>query len=68
MINNERISITADSVKECKAKYIAMKYGVIEARKKQKTLKKTLKTALTECIDARSGLPFPAHDLRLRAL
>ena len=60
MINGERISITADSEEECKAKYIAMKYGVMEAKKKQKVKKKTLEAALTEYINARKGFRSPS--------
>lgn len=60
MVNGERISITADSEEECKAKYIAMKYGVIEAEKKQKTKRKTLEDALTEYIESRKGFRSPA--------
>lgn len=60
MIDGQRISITADSEEECKAKYIAMKYGVIEAKKKQKARKKTLEEALTEYIDSRKDFRSPA--------
>lgn len=60
MINGERISITADSVEECKAKYIAMKYGVMEAEKNKKSKRKTLEDALTEYIDSRRGFRSPA--------
>ena len=34
LINGERISITEATEEECKAKYIALKYGVLEAKKK----------------------------------
>lgn len=60
MVNGDRISITADSEKEVIAKYMAMKNGVIEAKKKEHPGAKTLEEAVNEYIDSRRDYRSPA--------
>lgn len=60
MVSGERVSITGDSEKEVIAKYMAMKNGVIEAKKKDRPGAKTLEAAVTEYIDSRRDYRSPS--------
>lgn len=60
MVNGKRIPITADTEKEVIARYMALKHGVIEARKEKKAQHKTLEQAVTEYIDSRKGYRSPS--------
>ena len=60
MVDGQRISITAETEKEVIAKYMAMKHGVIEAKKEKKAQHKTLEQAITEYIESRRGYRSPS--------
>lgn len=55
MVNGERISVTADTEEECKAKAAAVKVGLIEAKKQPKAV--TLHEAIDRYITARDLSP-----------
>ena len=60
MVDGQRISITADTEKEVIAQYMAMKHGVIEAKKEKKPQHKTLEQALTDYIESRKDYRSPS--------
>lgn len=60
MVDGQRISITAETEKEVIARYMALKHGVIEARKEKKAQHKTLEQVVTEYIDSRKGYRSPS--------
>lgn len=60
MVDGKRIPITADTEKEVIARYMALKHGVIEAKKEKKAQHKTLEAAVTEYIESRKGHRSPS--------
>lgn len=60
MVDGQRISITADTEKEVIAQYMAVKHGVIEAKKNKRSDRKTLQQAVAEYIDSRRGYRSPS--------
>lgn len=60
MVDGQRIPITADSEKEVIAKYLAIKNGVIEAKKREASRVKTLEQAVREYIDSRRDYRSPS--------
>ncbi len=59
-VNGEDIPITRDTEKEAVAEAMAVKYGIIEAQKKEKTREKTLSDAVDDYIKSREGKRSPA--------
>lgn len=47
------MSITKDTYEECVSEYLALKHGVMEAKKAPSRKSKTLKEAVAEYIDSR---------------
>lgn len=60
LIDGQRISITEDTEAECVAEYMALKHGVLEAKKKEKQKEKTLSEAVDDYIKSREGKRSPA--------
>lgn len=61
MIDGTSHSIVKDTPEECQAEYLALKHGVIEARKDKPSSKsKTLSEAVDEYIESRVGKRSPA--------
>lgn len=60
MVDGKRIPITADTEKEVIARYMALKHGVIEAKKEKKAQHKTLEQAVSEYIESRRGHRSPS--------
>lgn len=60
MVGGTRITITRDTPEECAAEATAIKYGVKEAKKKEKVKSKSLEDALTEYIEMRRGSASPS--------
>lgn len=60
LIGDRRVAITKDTYDECVAEYIALKHGVIEAKKKESNKFKTLEEAVTEYIESRKGYRSPS--------
>lgn len=60
MVDGQRISITADTEKEVIAQYMALKHGVIEAKKNSRPNRKTLRQAVSEYIESRRGYRSPS--------
>lgn len=60
MVDGKRIPITADTQKEVIARYMALKHGVIEAKKEKKAQHKTLEQAVSEYIESRRGHRSPS--------
>ena len=60
MVDGKRIPITADTEKEVIARYLALKNGVIEAKKNKRSDRKTLQQAVAEYIESRRGYRSPS--------
>lgn len=60
MINGVSHSIVKDTQEQCLAEYIALKHGIVEAKKAPSKNKKTLEEAVEEYIDARRDQRSPA--------
>lgn len=59
-IDGRTVSITKPTYDECAAEYLALKHGVVEAKKASITKKKTLRTAVDEYIEKRKGFKSPS--------
>lgn len=60
MIDGTSHSIVKDTPEECQAEYLAMKHGIIDAKKARPKKSKTLKTAVQEYIDSRKEERSPS--------
>lgn len=60
LIDGRRVSITKDSSEECIAEYLALKHGVMEAKKNTRTKNTTLEEAVTEYIESRKEYRSPS--------
>lgn len=60
LIGERRVSITKDTYEECASEYLALKHGVMDAKKKTSSKSKTLSGAVDEYIQARDGILSPA--------
>jgi integrase len=60
LIDGRRVSITKDTEEECIAEYLALKHGVMEARKKESKKSKTLEEAITDYINSRKDYRSPS--------
>lgn len=58
LVGDQRVSITKDSYNECVAEYLALKNGVVEAKKSPN--RKTLTKAIDNYIEARQNILSPA--------
>lgn len=58
LVGDQRVSITKDSYNECVAEYLALKNGVVEAKKAPN--RKTLTKAIDNYIEARQNILSPA--------
>lgn len=59
-IDGKRVSITKDSREACIAEYLALKNGVVEAKKEKVSGKVTLEEAVEAYIDSKRGFLSPA--------
>lgn len=58
LVDGRRVSITKSTYEECVSEYLAVKHGVMEAKKSP--ARKTLATAIDNYIDARKNVLSPA--------
>lgn len=60
LVGERRVSITKDTYEEYVSEYLALKHGVVEAKKAPSRKSKTLKEAVAEYIDSRREQRSPA--------
>lgn len=58
LVGDQRVSITKDTYEECVSEYLAVKHGIMEAKKSPS--RKTLTTAIDSYIEARQNILSPA--------